>query len=195
MSLIHWMPENNTYIDDIDNQHRQLVTLMNDLETAIDNFSNKTNALKIIKKIFTYSSSHFAREEHMMDTNKFPELEFHRNEHFVFEDMVFDIEDAVTNEDMTLAQKKLVFLSDWFVDHMRKADQEYLPYLKPKDQTSQKKQNAKPKLYRGQNVSSEKTEGKQQHSVTYRGQKAEQDNPTPINKTIKKAVLYRGQKI
>ena len=193
MSLIHWMPENNTHIVDIDSQHRKLASLMNELEAALDTHSNKPGALKILKQILTLSTSHFAREEDMMDTHAFPDLDFHQNEHFFFEDLVYEIEDAVTEDEITLALEKLGLLSDWFIDHIRKTDQEYLPYLTSNRPNIHQKQGAK--QYRGQLTSNNTSEPKKQHTVTYRGQIIEQDNPSVTTKASKKASLYRGQKI
>lgn len=193
MSLIHWMPENNTHIDDIDSQHRKLATHMNELEVALDTSSNKPRALNILNQIMTLSTSHFAREEDMMNTHAFPDLDFHQNEHFFFEDLVYEIEDAVNDDKITLAQEKLGLLSDWFIDHIRKTDQEYLPYLNSGRPDVHQKLGTK--QYRGQLTSSKKTEPKKQHIVTYRGQIIEQDSPSVTKKASKKTRLYRGQKI
>ena len=50
MSLIHWMPENNTNIDFVDNQHRNIASLINELERSLESNPNNAETQRIIKK-------------------------------------------------------------------------------------------------------------------------------------------------
>ena len=130
MSLIHWMPENNTNIDFVDNQHRNIASLINELERALEGSLNTVETQRIIKKILNSAISHFAQEENLMEQHDVPDLQTHENEHYFFEDTVCAVEDAVKANDISLAREKLLILSEWFVDHIREMDQESLQYVK-----------------------------------------------------------------
>ncbi|MDJ0623681.1 MAG: bacteriohemerythrin [Desulfocapsaceae bacterium] len=130
MSLIHWMPENNTNIDFVDNQHRNIASLINELERALEGSLNTVETQRIIKKILNSAISHFAQEENLMEQHDVPDLQTHENEHYFFEDTVCAVEDALKANDISLAREKLLILSEWFVDHIREMDQESLQYVK-----------------------------------------------------------------
>ena len=130
MSLIHWMPENNTNIDFVDNQHRNIASLINELERALEGSLNAVETQRIIKKILNSAISHFAQEENFMEQHDVPDLQTHENEHYFFEDTICAVEDAVKANDISLAREKLLILSEWFVDHIREMDQESLQYVK-----------------------------------------------------------------
>lgn len=130
MSLIHWMPENNTNIDFVDNQHRNIASLINELGRYLDNSPSSQDTQRLIKKILNSAISHFAQEENLMEQHDVPDLKTHENEHYFFEDTICAVEDAVNANDISTAQEKLQLLSDWFVDHIREMDQDGLQYVK-----------------------------------------------------------------
>lgn len=130
MSLIHWMPENNTNIEFVDSQHRNIASLINELERALETNPNTAETQRIIKKILNSAISHFAQEENLMEQHDVPDLKTHENEHYFFEDTICAVEDAVKANDISLAREKLLTLSEWFVDHIREMDQESLQYIK-----------------------------------------------------------------
>lgn len=193
MSLIHWMPENNIKVDFIDDQHRQLATLINQLEVALEENGNTSGAIKILRQIYAYASSHFAREENLMEMHRVPDLEIHRNEHFFFEDTVALIEDAVNDGNQFLAHEKLIFLAEWFIDHIRETDREYLQYV-----VSEIKVPPVVKadtFYRGQLVKSEDSSSMKKHATLYRGQKIAGEDAAVITKTTTSSKsVYRGQR-
>ena len=132
MALIYWMPEYNTGIEIIDQQHHILVDLINELYKAEEKGADNQELLKILNKVGMYATSHFAREEHLFELHGYPETEEHIQEHNYFEDMLFQFEDECKAGRQDLTGNAIAFLSDWLVNHLNGTDKEYVPYLKAK---------------------------------------------------------------
>jgi hemerythrin-like metal-binding protein len=130
MALIYWMPEYNTGIEVIDQQHHILVDLINELYQAQENGAGNKELLKILGKVGMYATSHFAREENLFEVHNYPEAEEHIQEHNYFEDMLFQFEDECKAGRQDLTENAISFLSDWLVNHLNGTDKEYVPYLK-----------------------------------------------------------------
>ena len=130
MALIYWMPEFNTGIEIIDQQHRLLVDIINELGAAQDSGKDRQVIFKLLNKLGMFAASHFAREEHFFEVHGYPGMEDHLQEHDYFEDMIFQFEDEYKAGKQDLTPTVLSFLSDWLVNHINGSDQEYVPFLK-----------------------------------------------------------------
>ena len=130
MALIYWMPEFNTNIAIIDQQHRLLVDLINELHQAFESGKDRQVLLKLIDKIGMFAASHFAREEHFFEIHGYPHMEEHLQEHDYFEDMLFQFEDEFKAGKQNLSLNVLTFLSDWLVSHINGSDKQYVPFLR-----------------------------------------------------------------
>lgn len=132
MALIYWLPEYNTGIEIIDQQHHMLVDIINELHDIQAKGNDRQALLKVLGKIGLYATSHFAREEHLFETHGYPDADEHLQEHDYFEDMLFQFEDEFKAGRQDLTITTLNFLSDWLVNHINGTDQEYVPFLKAK---------------------------------------------------------------
>ncbi len=129
MALIYWMPQFNTNIEIIDQQHRLLVDLINELSDAHESGKDRQVLLKLLGKIGMFASSHFAREEHYFEVHGYPDMDDHLQEHDYFEDMLFQFEDEFKAGKQDLSSTVLTFLSDWLVSHINGSDKDYVPFL------------------------------------------------------------------
>ncbi|MEE4242492.1 MAG: bacteriohemerythrin [Desulfopila sp.] len=130
MALIYWMPEFNTNIAILDQQHRLLVDLINELHQAFEADKDRQILIKLIDKIGMFAASHFAREEHLFELHGYPHAEEHLQEHDYFEDMLFQFEDEFKAGKQNLTLNVLTFLSDWLVNHINGSDKQYVAFLK-----------------------------------------------------------------
>lgn len=194
MALIYWMPSFNTEIDIIDQQHRLLVDLVNELSEAHEAGKDRQVLLKLIEKLGIYAATHFAREEDYFETYGYPNTDEHLQEHDYFEDMLYQFEDEFKAGKQDLTFNVLMFLSDWLVNHINGSDKEYVPFLqelvdKPTFQPKKRK-------YRG-NTSTESVNG-EPHSKKksikrfYRGKEIFEVEES-AKEPSKKNRVYRGQ--
>jgi len=65
----------------IEQQHRELVNLLNGLTVAVKNHEPKDNIDLIINGVIAYTEKHFADEERLMVQSGYPEIENHKTMH------------------------------------------------------------------------------------------------------------------
>ncbi|PIW27316.1 MAG: hypothetical protein COW30_10920 [Rhodospirillales bacterium CG15_BIG_FIL_POST_REV_8_21_14_020_66_15] len=126
-----WADRYDTGIQLIDNDHRRLFGIVNELHDLIENGGGPEDLKPITDDLILYTQVHFEREEILMDEYRFPHLQAHRKLHHDFVRMIYGIRkvEAESPEKLDL-KKMLVFLEGWLRRHVLKADREYIPYLK-----------------------------------------------------------------
>lgn len=130
MILVHWQPGYNTGIEVIDQQHRLLVDLINELYQASNNGTDRQILSKMINKLGVFAATHFGREEYYFDLHSYPDKDAHLKEHDYFEDKLLEFEDDFNAGKQNVTEKVLSFLSDWLVSHISNSDKSYVPFLK-----------------------------------------------------------------
>jgi len=79
--FIQWKDEYNVGIDSIDQQHRKLVNLINQLQTAVDYSTGEEFEREALDELVDYTLTHFGYEEGLMEKYGYPEFEPHKAQH------------------------------------------------------------------------------------------------------------------
>ncbi|MBL0225984.1 MAG: hemerythrin family protein [Geobacteraceae bacterium] len=120
MSTFEWSDHYNVNIPAIDNEHKLLVSLIND----IDNVQDCQNSLQsqIIKetlhRLSKYIRSHFESEERFLLFNNYPEFTEHKDKHTELLAHLERFEQRFKAENIVFSDKMLLFLKDWLVRHI-----------------------------------------------------------------------------
>lgn len=133
MPFIEWSPEYSVGIRVIDNDHRELFDLVNQLHEGLESHTASTSITQTIDRLIRYVKEHFQREEGLMYEYGYPGLEAHRKKHNEFVWLVSAIRKIEIECPHRLDGHKLLsFLSTWLKSHIMKTDRDYLPYLSSK---------------------------------------------------------------
>ena len=115
----------------LDNDHKRLFQLFNDLSSAMRAGKTKGVIASILDSLIDYTAVHFKREEEMQAAGGFPDLAAHKKLHEKFVATALEVREkfkgAQTN---TLAIETLAFVKQWLIDHIQKSDMAYAPYVK-----------------------------------------------------------------
>ncbi len=127
-----WKDEYSVGIEAIDNDHKKLLSLINQLQTASTNYTGEEFERKALDEVVNYTKYHFVREEKIMEENGYPQFEAHKKEH---EAMVAEVLNRVSqyesNEEQTI-DSLLEYLKSWLINHISGTDQQYSGFLKGK---------------------------------------------------------------
>lgn len=66
---------------EIDQQHRELVSLLDSLNNAVRSQAPRDDIYRIIDLVISFTSMHFAAEEYLMNESGYPEIEAHKDKH------------------------------------------------------------------------------------------------------------------
>lgn len=111
----------------IDEQHRELIHCLSELETATTE-QRTLLAVYSITRLKHYVRDHFATEEAAMEQCDFPKLKEHIEEHEYFRARMHDLQSKSIVQDVST--EMVEFLANWLVGHISGSDREYVPYLK-----------------------------------------------------------------
>jgi hemerythrin len=137
MVKIEWSDGLSVGVELVDNQHKELLSKMNDISHAIEHNHSAEAISKTLDFMMEYTDFHFGTEEKHMEVIRYPRIEYHKKMHEEFVDtlkrMTDDfLEDGATQE---LAESVNVFLFNWLVKHIKGVDGAFGNYLKEKGVT------------------------------------------------------------
>ncbi len=117
-----------THVRTMDDQHRKLVDMLNDLNSAVLEGLSKQKVLHILDGLADYAVEHFREEEAMMRQTKYPDYDAHIQIHKVFVDKVVQTKADFEQGRGMVASEIVRFLVDWLINHIGKTDKKYGPY-------------------------------------------------------------------
>lgn len=122
MALIQWKEEYVLGIPDVDRDHRELIDLINDLYEQLQSGRYNVNMNDFLGELYAIVGRHFSREEEAMNMHKYDQYEEHKTDHEKLLDdinnMMYDFQDGVLDDDALMAQ----LLDKWFSDHFEAHD-------------------------------------------------------------------------
>lgn len=130
MKHMEWSDAYSVGVDVIDEQHRTLFALRNELAECCraPEAVHSERFHDILAEMFEYSRTHFATEEAFMRSICFPNLERHVEEHAGFIEAVADLSVAIMGN-LATPETVLTFLSDWLTAHILKSDHQIRDHL------------------------------------------------------------------
>ena len=125
MALLKWSPEYELDLEAIDQQHKQLFGIINELIIATEYTRPNTELISIVERLESYATSHFLAEEEIFTQFGFTGRSEHEAEHAVFIDKVKYIRKQCKIIDAPMAPKMRDFLLSWLSHHILTKDKEY----------------------------------------------------------------------
>ena len=128
--FVEWSDELSVGIEEIDAQHKMLVSLVNRLyeETIIHKATLQTLE-EILNELVEYTIIHFAVEESLFRIFDFPASEIHTRHHNELKAQVLELQKKVRQGEATVNVELLVFLKNWLQHHILEEDKSYGPFL------------------------------------------------------------------
>ena len=129
MAIIAWKEIYETGIVVLDNEHRKLVEVINQLYESIRDKHGEEVLEEILTMLETYTIDHFQHEEKLMTEYHFSGLEEHQKLH---RELIASLQDMKARADSgteELAQELLNFLRTWLLKHILAVDKQYGSFL------------------------------------------------------------------
>lgn len=127
--FIRWTKEYEIGIPSVDEQHKQLVRLMNDLFDAM-RINDTKGIVSVLDGLVQYTDYHFNQEELLMEHNKYPELEGHAKIHDGFSSKIEKFKQGYLEGKADLSDELLEFLKKWLINHILVQDKQYVSFIK-----------------------------------------------------------------
>jgi hemerythrin len=128
--FVEWSNELSVGIEEIDEQHKILVNLINRLfdETIVHQAKSSVTE-EILHELVEYTVIHFAVEESLFRIFHYPGTEAHTRHHDELKAQVLDLQKKIKLREATLNTEILIFLKKWLEHHILHEDKLYGPFF------------------------------------------------------------------
>jgi hemerythrin len=116
-------------VQEIDAQHKKLVSLLNQLHEALSQGQGKEVLAGVLDSLVRYTKAHFTAEERLMQQNGYPDLISHKREHEQLTEKVLEFQKNFTSSRIGMGVEVVHFLGTWLQSHIRGSDKKYVPFL------------------------------------------------------------------
>ena len=130
--LIPWTAKLTLGIGKIDDQHKELVHLINRLHSAMKAKAGAREAGDILNNLAQYTVYHFDFEEKLFDKYGYPDSTGHKEYHRKLVEAVVAFQTDFKAGRAGLTMELMTFLTTWLKDHIMKTDQAYVAFFKDK---------------------------------------------------------------
>lgn len=120
-----WVPWDDSLsvgIDVIDEHHRYLFDLINDLYQVVVRKRGAREVARLIKALDAYAKVHFRAEEQMMNHYAYQGLDRQLHQHHAFEEKIAEFYEELHANPLVAQFDVLAYLRDWLIHHIRVED-------------------------------------------------------------------------
>lgn len=123
--LFSWSDSYNVGIQEVDEQHKVLVSLLNQLHDAIREHHGKATSREILDRLAEYTRTHFLLEESLMRLTHYGGFDIHKQQHEALIKQVQDLQYKLDNENAAITFELLHFLKGWLTQHINESDKRF----------------------------------------------------------------------
>ena len=117
-----WKDEYGVGIVEIDQQHSQLIDLINDLYVSIYENNSAEITAGVLRRLKEYTLVHFSTETNIMRRNHYAGIESHLLQH---DEMIAKLDEVETKYESGrhgLTAELITFLRNWLAEHICESD-------------------------------------------------------------------------
>ena len=128
-NYVEWKDEYSVGIDSIDLQHKKLLGLINQLQTAVNHSTGEAFEHEVLDALVDYTKTHFTYEEGLLVQNDYPDYGPHKAQH---EEMIKEVEQVLAgykNDPDAAMEEAVDYLKNWLINHINGTDKKYSSFL------------------------------------------------------------------
>lgn len=127
-----WKKEYETGFQKIDDQHIEIVKIIQNLEENLHNTVDIPRITEIVMDLKIYTISHLDFEERLFKKYNYKgnDLDSHLNKHNDFRNKISEFLVGEVYVQSELAYKISSFLKDWLINHILETDVKFVKFLK-----------------------------------------------------------------
>ncbi|MBK7142688.1 MAG: bacteriohemerythrin [bacterium] len=125
MAFINWNDKLSVQVAAMDQQHQQLVGLVNKLHDVMMSGRTRDHVGPILTELVSYTKKHFVAEEGFMLAIKYPGYDAHKKLHDDLTKKVVEFQQRLEKGELVTPNTLLNFLHLWLVNHIQEEDSAY----------------------------------------------------------------------
>lgn len=129
MKDIAWSKILSVGFDEIDDDHRKLIGIFNELNRAASNREPADYLAATLEELINCTAWHFSHEERLMLKHRYDELEAHRQEHRELIEAARELQRQIMEAGTAATDDPIVYLERWLTGHILTTDQRLGAFL------------------------------------------------------------------
>ena len=129
MPIVTWGEEFSVKIQEIDDQHKVIVDMINELGASISGNDSPEVIGRTIERLAEYTKVHFAIEEALLRLFRYPDYVQHKQIHQKLLERVLAFQKQFAKGNTQIGPELMYFLKDWLLSHIVKVDKNYSSHL------------------------------------------------------------------
>ncbi len=129
MSFFQWEQRYALGFESIDEDHKVLVGLINELFESISKGEGNRAIQGIVSRLVDYGRNHFKREEFYMQSINYPETLNHTSQHNEFIKKIDGFVEKLDAGVNRISVEVITFLRDWLINHILNTDKKFVMEL------------------------------------------------------------------
>ena len=132
MSLLDWKYEYSVGVKSIDEQHKKILELINELIESIRDSREDYIINDVLNDLLEYANYHFSLEEKLLHKFSYSNEHDHETKHREFTDKIKSLKIEENVHVGNIPIETLDYLENWFCNHELRDDSMYYEYFKSK---------------------------------------------------------------
>ncbi len=122
MSLFKWSSAHSVYLPELDEEHRKLYRVGDELHKALLAGAKAGTLQPILANLLALAEQHFRHEERLMRAIHYTAFDWHKRQHDAARKKLKSAAKRVAGGDSAIVAEMLDYLSEWLRGHMGVAD-------------------------------------------------------------------------
>lgn len=123
--ILPWKDDYSVKIQEIDDQHKILINIINDLYNAFIRKEHEQQIEDTISKLCEYATIHFSIEEKYFSQFNYSEASEHIKEHKDFVEKINSLKKDLIQKKSLVTYSLINFLKNWLTNHILVSDKKY----------------------------------------------------------------------
>lgn len=132
MAFFDWSDDYSVGVTEMDNQHKHLIDIINELNDATMSGNSSSALSSIFDKLLSYTDFHFGNEERLMIEHGYGGLLNQQSEHRKLVDELRELQKNFQSGTASVNFQTMSFLRSWLYDHILTTDKQYGPFFNSK---------------------------------------------------------------
>lgn len=132
MALMDWKEDYSVKVSTIDQQHRKLIGLINQLHDAMGAGRASKAVGDVLTGLIQYTLTHFDTEERYMQAHSYPGFLAHKRDHEDLKSQAQELYSQFQNGKLTVPLETSRFLKEWLNNHILGKDKKLGAFLAQK---------------------------------------------------------------
>lgn len=128
--MVTWLESYNIGIQRIDEQHKQLISIINTLCESMKQGKGNEILGSILQELIDFARFHFKLEEDYFDQFNYEGKDYHKVQHANFIKKIFEFQEQIEQGNTRFCIELMRYLQEWIDIHILGSDRRYVECFK-----------------------------------------------------------------